>query len=242
MKWRRWSGLVLVLLAGTVVMPAQAIAQYESPSYQIEEYSLDSGGTFDAMSPNYNLRGSIGDLSAGNATSPNYQLWSGYTTSEEEYLEFVVTGATLDFGVLDTGLTSTATATFYVRSYLSNGYVVTTDADPPTNATHQLAPMTGGGAAAPGTEQFGINLVDNSSPNIGANPSQYPDSTFGFGYAASGYDTADSFRYNKGDIVARADTSSGRTDYTMSYIMNISNVTPGGVYTMLHTLVATATY
>jgi hypothetical protein len=78
--------------------------------------------------------------------------------------------------------------------------------------------------------------------DLGANPVQVPDSTFSFGTVASGYDTPCQFKYVNGDTIAQSAKSSGETDYTISYIVNINNVTPGGTYTMNHVLVATSTF
>jgi hypothetical protein len=94
-----------------------------------------------------------------------------------------------------------------------------------------------------GTEQFGINLVANTAPTtFGANPSQAPDASFSFGQAAAGYDTPNYFKYVTGDTIAYSNKSSGETDYTISYLFNVSNATPGGQYTLHHVLVATSTF
>jgi hypothetical protein len=106
-----------------------------------------------------------------------------------------------------------------------------------------LTPLASQTASSAGTEQFGINLKANTSPTtFGANPSQFPDSSFGFGFAAPGYDTANLYKYVKNDVIAKSNSSSGRTDYTISYIFNISNVTPAGIYTLNHDLVAIGTF
>jgi hypothetical protein len=98
-------------------------------------------------------------------------------------------------------------------------------------------------AASPGTEQFGINLKANTSPTaFGADPSQAPDSSFGYGYAVAGYDTANVFKYNKGDVIARSDKSSGRTDYTISYIYDISSLSLAGEYIFTQDLIVIGTY
>jgi hypothetical protein len=98
-------------------------------------------------------------------------------------------------------------------------------------------------AASPGTEQFGINLKANTSPTtFGADPSQAPDSSFGYGYAVPGYDTANVFKYNKGDVIARSDKSSGRTDYTISYIYDISSLSLAGEYIFTQDLIVIGTY
>jgi hypothetical protein len=48
--------------------------------------------------------------------------------------------------------------------------------------------------------------------------------------------------YRDGDAIAFSPKSSGDTRYTISYIFNISNVTPAGTYTMAQSLVATSTF
>jgi hypothetical protein len=94
-----------------------------------------------------------------------------------------------------------------------------------------------------GTEEFGINLVDNSSPNIGSDPSPQPDGTFATGQAATGYGTQNQFKYNAGDVIAESNGSGwGLTNYTISYIANISVLTPAGSYSAVQDLVAIATY
>jgi len=50
------------------------------------------------------------------------------------------------------------------------------------------------------------------------------------------------FEYVQGSTIASSAKSSGETDYTISYIENISNVTPGGVFYMNDQLVAVPTY
>lgn len=235
----RWLLFALLFL----ISPVTAYAQSSSSSYQVEEFFFGSGGTNDSSSTSFNARGSIGDLGIGNSSSANFQLWAGYTTTDVPYLEFVVPAATVDLGVLDTSSTASGSAGFYIRTYLASGYVVQTASDPPVNGSYTIPNMAAAAAPTPGTEEFGINLVANTVPDtVGANPAQIPDGSFGFGYAATGYDTTNVYKYVKGDVLSRSDSSSGRTDYTITYVMNIDQNTPGGVYTMDHVLVATSTF
>jgi hypothetical protein len=105
---------------------------------------------------------------------------------------------------------------------------------------HNLTSPT---ASVAGSEQFGINLVHNTSPaSFGANPVQVPSSAFSFGAAAPGYNTPNQYKYVPGDTIAYSNSSSGETDYTISYIYNISVITPGGTYGFNDVLVATATF
>ena len=233
--------LVTLFLA---FLPATAIAQSSSTNYKIEESFFGIGGELDPNSPNYQARQSAGETTVGNTTSSNYQAQAGFNTTDQPMLEFEVSNTDVDLGTLSASSTATATATFHVRTYLSDGYVVTAVGDPPANESgDQIAPLAAPTASSAGTEQFGINLVANTSPaTFGADPEQSPDGSFSFGDAASGYDTANVYKYVQGDIIAESASSSGKTIYTVSYIFNIAALTEAGEYTTDQTFVATSTY
>lgn len=231
-----------VILSWLLLIPSPIWAQVASPNYKLEEVFMGTGGDLDSSSPNYRAKLSAGESGVGNVKSTNYQAQGGFNTDRTEFLEFIITGSNLDLGVLSNNTTTTATTTFSVKAYLTHGYVVQTVSDPPQNGSYSLTALATPTASATNTEQFGINLVDNSSPNIGANPTQTPDSSFSYGQAASGYDTPNLFKYVKDDIIAQSSQSSGTTNYTISYIFNTRGATPGGTYTFNQNLVATATY
>jgi hypothetical protein len=214
-----------------------------SPNYKVDELFIGSGGSNDAASASYQGRASIGDLNIGNSSSTNFQAYASFTTTGEPVLEVVSSGASLDLGTLSASSTATGTATFSVRTYLASGYVVITRGAAPTNENGAtIAPMSGGGASTIGSEQFGMNLKDNTTPNIGAEAVQVPDSSFSYGYAETGYGTVDNFKYNDGDTIARSDSSSGETDYTISYIVNISPITEAGLYVFAQDLIVVSTF
>ncbi|MCU0667198.1 MAG: hypothetical protein MUF85_01095 [Patescibacteria group bacterium] len=242
------SSIFIVLFVFSMAIPnlfvtAYAKPTHTSPSYGVDEVFFGSGGVNDANSANYNARASLGDLGVGNSASSLYQAYGGFTTTDEPFLEFVVNASTVDLGVATNSNASTGSATFTVKAYLAEGYVVATTSDPPKNGTYTLAGMPTTDISSPGTEQFGINLRANTSPtNIGADPVQIPDASFSFGQVSNGYNTVNQFRYVKNEIIAFSNSSSGITQYTMTYLMNINETTPAGTYIMNHNLVATATY
>ena len=238
------SFVTLILVACMISLSSFASAQEaSSPNYKVDELFIGTGGTNDSASPSYQGRASIGDLGVGNSASTNFQAYASFTTTGDPVLEVVVSGVTLDLGTLSASTTASGTATFSVRTYLASGYVVITRGVPPTSeGGATITPLSGGGAVAVGTEQFGMNLKDNSTPNIGAEVVQIPDSSFSYGYASSGYDTVNNFRYNTGDTIAQSDSSSGQTDYTISYIVNISPITEAGLYVFSQDLVVVGTY
>jgi hypothetical protein len=171
-------------------------------------------------------------------------------TPNEPFLELGIDTAAVSLGVLDTSSTNTGTAAFHVRAYINTGYTVQTMSQPPSytsnTQTHTLAAKATLGAPTTGTEEFGINLAQNTSPvSFGSNPSPQPSGIFATGVAATGYNTANQFKYHVGDTIAQTPAGSsgwGLTNYTISYIADEGVLTPAGSYTMTHDLVVVATY
>lgn len=242
-------GRALFLLSLSLVLPAVVNAQTSSsPSYSTYEYSFGTGGDNGLSSSSYSANAATGATGVGSASSTNYSAEAGSITPRDEYIEFVVSGSTVALGQQSVASTSQGTATFYVKAYVSSGYVVRNASPAPTYNGHTLASPGSATASAVGTEQFGINLAANTcalcvpSTSFGAVPVQTVDGTFSYGVAASGYNTANQYKYTNGDIIAQSTKSSGRTDFTISYILNIASNTPAGFYTMNHIMVATAGY
>lgn len=239
-----WTKLLLVT-AVVLIIPGYGFAQQSASSnFGIDEYFIGPGGELDQNSASYSARATLGDLGVGNFSSTNYQLYAGATTTNVPYLEFAVNAATLDMGVLNATTTGTGAATFSVRTYLAEGYVVHAAGTLPTNESGgTIDGMTVKGASTQGTEQFGFNLWTNSSPSVfGALPQQIPDSTFSYGTVSDEYNDDGQFKYSLTDTVASSSTSSGETLYTASYVMNISPITEAGLYQAQQTFVVTSTY
>lgn len=225
--------LVISFFLAAFVMSGVSFAQYVSPNYKVNETFFGSGGDLENASANYKAKTAAGELAVGNISSPNFQAFAGFNTTNTILMELNVSGGVFDMGVLDESQVKTQQTTFTVKDYLSTGYTVQVLGRPPSNSGHELAPMNAAGSSSPGTEQFGLNLAANNLPVVGpfgAAPAQVPDATFGFGYAVFPYNTANLFKYNEGETVARSDKSSGITNYTLSVISNISRTTPGGAY------------
>ena len=235
---------------------------YCSTNYGIVESELGATGDYNSASTNYrNTPGSddsgstLGDNFIGNSSSTSYQTNSGFNTTAQPGLTFNITKSVVDLGALTTASRSTDTATFNVKDYTSYGYVVTVVGTPPAYAGHQLTALATDTASAAGTEQFGINLVLNpTAPASGADPVQDPNGlpSQAFGAAGDGstgtfgtnrpYTVPNKWRFVSGEVVASSPKSSGETDYTMTFMSNISALTPGGKYTGNLTLIATGTY
>jgi hypothetical protein len=259
MKW--WRSLFVVGAIGALgLWPALSLADttQTSPTYSINESQIGGVGDFNSQSTNYSFKpgvsdggSTLGDSFIGNSASTNFQSNSGANTTFNPTLTFTVNTGSVNLGVLTQAAASTGIATFSVIDYTSYGYVVTVVGTGLKNGAYTMNSLASDTASAAGTEQFGLNCVANASPvAVGADPIQSQNNTgtviFGFGSAGTGVGTAyaqtGKYRFNSGETIASAPKSSGKTDYTATFLANISNTTPGGAYQAGITLVATGTY
>ena len=202
-----------------------------SSHYQIVQSEFGSGSADQNCSAAYCARTSVDAGAGGSAVGDTKAAQFGnITTNSEPLLEVIVDSGASDLGTFTADHVSSKTMTISIRNYLSNGYVLQLMGDPPKYSGHILHAPSTPATSAPGTEQFGINAVKNTSPNIGADPVQVPSSQFSFGTIADDYKTPNKFMYTNGDVIAKSKSASGETDYTISMMINISNSTPAGKY------------
>lgn len=216
-------------------------AQSSSNSYKVDEVFFGSGGVLQACSGSYCAKQSAGETAVGLTKSANWQAHAGFNTTDTPMLELAVNG-NIDLGTLEPDNTGVGTANIQVRTYLASGYSMMIVGEPPRNASHTLKTTTAPEPSQKGTEQFGINLRQNTELNIGADPVQIPDDTFSFGLPVGNYGTVDQYMYQNGDTVAYSSSSTGQTNYTLSMIANISNATEAGRYSGSFSVVVTSTF
>lgn len=234
--------LALVLFSVPMTGVVEA-AQSNSSNYQVNEVFFGSGGELHACGTAYCSKQSAGELAVGRFSSSNYQAHAGFNTERMPFIEMTVSNTDIDLGTLNTTTTKTATSTFSIKSYLSHGYSVVNASDPPKNGNYTMQAITIPDGSTVGTEQFGVNLVANTLPvSFGSDPVQDPDNSFSFGLVGADYSSPNLYKYVKGDTVAHSVSSTSATQYTVSYIFNVSGVTPGGTYVMRHVLVGTSTF
>lgn len=239
-KFGLWCRLGVVV-ACLVSYPGIAYAQTsQSNNYKFDESSLNGGGMIQSSSTSYQFGESLSDIGAGNSASNGYQVDAGSNTTSDPSLTFVVNGGSTNFGDFSATTAAVTTSTFTVQNYTSYGYTVQILGGAPANGSHTITPMVATGPSIPGTEQFGINLVANTAPSsVGANPNQ---GLFGAGEASANYGTANVYRYVSGETIVLAPKSSGTTTFTISYLVNVSSLTPGGQYSAHQVLVCVGTY
>ena len=238
---RRSGLLVALFVCGLIpVLASTQATALQSTNYSIREGTIGSGSLNQSSSTSYRITDATGDIGIGNSASSNYNLSAGSKTPVDPTLSFAITSGAITFPTFSASTARMTTSTFTVLNYTSYGYVVQIDGTPPTNAGHVIPPMGTTGASTPGIEQFGINMVANTAPsNIGANPD---NGGYGFGVAAANYATPNAYRFVNGETIASAPKSSGVTNYTISYLVNVAGLTPGGQYKSDITLIVVGTY
>ncbi len=231
-------GVLVILLA---LLPLSVYAeQLQSPNYILDESAVGTSDMSQSSSASYTGTNATGSLSVGNASSNSYNISTGTKTTPDPALTFSMDDYSADFGSFSATIPTTTTTSFSVTNYTSYGYVAQIVGNAPSNGTHTITAMSTTGASIAGTEQFGINLVANTSPAaFGANLNNHQ---FGFGQIAPNYSTTNQFRYVSGETIALAPKSSGKTTYTVSYLINVSSITPGGQYASDQIIIVTGTY
>lgn len=137
-----------------------------------------------------------------------------------------VSGSTVDLGTGSTTTTASGTSVFAASTNGINGYTVTVNGATLTSGSDTISALASNAASSIGTSQFGMNLVSNATPSVGS-------AVTGTGTAAvaANYNTADSFRFATGETVASVSAPTNANAFTVSYIANISGLTPPGHYT-----------
>lgn len=159
----------------------------------------------------------------------------------------VTGGTTVDFGTFSPLTTSTGISMMQASTNAGLGYAITINGTTMTSGANNIPAMgtqtlnsTGCSpscTSAVGTSQFGSNVRNNATPNIGADVSGVGSAT-----GLNGYNTADSFRYFSGDTIAGVGGPSQANTFTNSYIVNVGGDQAAGQYTATMTYICTATF
>ncbi len=238
------AALLLATLISLSHAPTVLAAEATSTNWGVSEVSFGSGGELQACSGNYCSRQSAGELTVGNTASTNYQAQAGFNTNRSPFLEVTSAGSPIVLGDLDPSAVAAGSMTFSVKTYLAYGYNVVIEGEglKHRGTGQALTNMNSTDISRPGIEQFGVNLRQNTSPIVGGEISHSPDASFGFGVAATGYDTANNFRFNSGEVIAQSPKSSGTTNFHLSAIANISTTSKSGLYAGRLTLIVVPTF
>lgn len=143
-----------------------------------------------------------------------------------------------DMGEITSESTLTAESQMAAGTNASSGFVITVNSIGMAAGTTIINSPSIPTESRIGTNQFGINLVANNSPEVGKDP----DGESINGVAAPGYNQPNKFMYKDGDVVALAPNVSLVRRFTVSYILNGSSSLPAGVYTTTITYICTGRF
>lgn len=226
--------LKLLLLAVVLTMGGAGTVyatESKSDNFQVSEAEFGAGAALETCSGQYCAQATIGSMTTGGqpvAAGSTTASFGSLAEQEEPLLEVIIEEGQSNLGVLSVDETAYKQTIVKVRSYLSDGYTLQILGKAPTYDSHTLASLATPTSAEPGQEQFGINLVANSIPQIGADLVNVPSDEFSFGTVMPDYATPDQFMYQDGAVVAQSLSQSGQTDYTISMIINVAGSTPAG--------------
>jgi hypothetical protein len=120
-----------------------------------------------------------------------------------------------------------------------NGYVVVLTGRTLTSGIYEIPAIEDTSEESiPGKGQFGINLTENTEPDIGADPvgpalnvSLNPE-----------YTVQNKFLFDPGDILVTSNGVTKRKKYTVSYVVNVPPDQHPGIYTATVTFICTANF
>ncbi len=159
------------------------------------------------------------------------------TASVDETLTFTLATATVALGTLTNGATGSGTSSMTAATNGGTGYSITVAGTTLTSGGNTIAALAAPTVSTINTNQFGLNLMLNTTPAVGTGATGT-----GSGTASAGYNTANSYKFVSGDTVASASLPTNSNVFTTSYIANISGATAAGAYSTVMNYVATANF
>ena len=227
----------VILISTCVLASFCANAQMSSTSYKVPADSINIGG-LQQTSDTFSELGTVGEIATGDSESASYITDAGFLAmiGNEPALTFSITDDTANLGTLVDNLVKADTATFRAATTAKNGYVISVYGNSLASTSHTITPLSSPSGPSTGEEQFGFNLRQNNNPTIGNDPNG------GSGQAATGYATTDAYKFTSGDMIAESTQQSIYTDYTASFIGNISSISDAGDYSTNLTVTVTGRF
>lgn len=229
--------VIAVLFCACVSVAFGVRAEMSSSSYKVPADSINIGG-LQQTSDTFSELGTVGEMATGDSRSASYITDAGFLAmiGNEPALTFSITDDTANFGTLVDNLVKADTAAFRAATTAKNGYIISVYGNSLSSTSHTITPLSSPSSPSTGNEQFGFNLRQNNNPTIGNDPNG------GNGQAATGYSTTDAYKFTSGDIIAESTQQSIYTDYTASFIGNISSISDAGDYSTNLSIVVTGRF
>jgi hypothetical protein len=149
----------------------------------------------------------------------------------------LITGDSIDLGDLSSQHANAGQSQFATGTNDPNGYVIFALGNTMTSGNNTISALAAPSASFPGTQQFGINLRANLLPAVGQDPIG-----LGTGAPAANYNVPNRFMFNSGDTITSSPLTTDYNRMTVSYLVNVPNKQPPGVYATTITYVATVQF
>ncbi len=144
----------------------------------------------------------------------------------------------VDLGELRPDATLVAQSQMAVGTNASGGFAITAVAAPMSAGTKVIKSLDKPSVSRAGENQFGINLVANTDPQIG----NAPEGSWTNAVVSDGYDQPNMFKLDSGDVVASSPNVSLMKKFTVSYVVNSSEVLKAGIYTTTVNFIASGRF
>ena len=131
-----------------------------------------------------------------------------------------------DMGDLSPQATLLAQSQMAVGTNASGGFAITANGSPPAAGASVIEGSKQPTPSQVGTNQFGINLVENTAPKVGKNP----EGEWTNAVPTNDYAQPDKYKYVPGDTIAYSPNVSLMKKFTVSYILNSSPTLRPGSY------------
>ncbi len=169
------------------------------------------------------------------------------STTIDPYLTFAITTTSVSLtgetgsgnpSYTDTGINEGDDNTLAAATNSNGGYNITYNGATLTNGGNTITAMNNQGASTKNSEQFGINLMANTTPLTGVDPSG------GIGAPTNDYNDTNQFKFVASTTtpLASAGGPSNTTTYTVSYIVNVAGSTEPITYSTTITYICTGQY
>lgn len=143
----------------------------------------------------------------------------------------------VDLGTLTPNIASQGESQMIAATNAEFGIAIAVYGSTMTSGNNTISALSTPTLSAPGNAQFGMNLRENSNPDIGQEPSGA-----GIANPTGPYNIPNRFTFTSGDVVATSPSVTDTRKFTSSYIVNIPPTQPPGVYTSTLTYICTATF
>lgn len=201
---------------------------------------LRSHTTTDASGPQIDFGSVRGQVTEGIIIQTQVPPMLTFCVAEEVSEDCMSTSGVnyASMGTLDPESTLIAQSQMAIGTNATGGFAITANGTSLSAGTNVIDAASTLSESQPGTNQFGINLVENTEPMIGRDP----EGPWTNAVTTPEYSVPNMYKYVPGEVVAYSPNVSLMRKFTVSYILNSeANLRPG-VYTTTITYIASGRF